>query len=267
MYDDVLSAAREWVHDACQPLSRAARANVSAAADDSHSAFQWASALKLLRTQPTSRTTALAFDFDPARFIVLVHDQPAAALVLRDVSRDAARQWLDEELRRRGLQATDNATMPYALSFTPDWAHAAALAPAVAELGRRYEQVDAALHAVVATLPKLVPGPSPVTLWPHHFDMATLVQLQPGDPATAPSIGVGYSPGDENYALPYLYCSPYPTPADTDRSQPPDGWQWHTDGFVSLVCTAPPLDSQGLANAWRQAFQVAMATYSNASSR
>ena len=46
--------------------------------------------------------------------------------------------------------------------------------------------------------------------WPHHFDIATLVKLEDGQPANARSIGVGVSPGDEYYAQPYVYVSPWP---------------------------------------------------------
>ncbi|MEL7537115.1 MAG: hypothetical protein AAFZ58_08455 [Pseudomonadota bacterium] len=261
MHHENTPAARELVHDACQPLTRAARANLPAKPDDSHAAFHWSTQHDgLLRTEPMSRTTALAFDFDPARYVVLVDDEPHATLLLADVDHAGAEAWLDDVLVRRGMKPANVAEMPYTLPFSPDWSQFQSLAPRVAELGRAYAAINGALTDFIETLPALQPGPSPVTLWPHHFDMATLVQLVHGDAETAPSIGVGFSPGDDNYAMPYLYCSPYPQPGDEARHDPPPGWQWHTQGFVSLVLTTPHDDAGALANDFRQAFQVAMTT-------
>lgn len=265
MFHDDIPAARQLVHEACQPLSRAARANLPAADDDSHSAFHWTTAAGgVLRTQPMSRTTALAFGFDPARYVLLVDDVAASTLLLETADRAAAIRWLDDELGRRGLRPSGQAEMPYALPFTADWSRERQLAPAIAALGRWYAAADAGLRDFVATLPSLTPGPSAITVWPHHFDIATLVRLEAGDPESAPSVGVGFSPGDDNYPLPYLYCSPYPAPDDVHRHDPPPGWRWHTDGFTALVMNEPPAQSGSLGNAFRQAFQVAMASYGDA---
>ena len=78
-------------------------------------------------------------------------------------------------------------------------------------------------------------GASPVRCWPHHFDIATLISLEGGDPEHARSIGVGLSPGDESYAEPYFYVSPWPYP-ESDRLDDiaPIG-RWHTAGFVAYV--------------------------------
>lgn len=57
-------------------------------------------------------------------------------------------------------------------------------------------------------------GASEVRLWPHHFDLATLISL--GGEKT---VGVGFSPGDASYAEPYWYVSPWPYPS-RDRLAP-----------------------------------------------
>ena len=58
-------------------------------------------------------------------------------------------------------------------------------------------------------LPKdLRPGPSPVRCWPHHFDIATCVALESGDPERERGIGTGLSPGDGTYGQPYFHVNP-----------------------------------------------------------
>ncbi|HLK16079.1 MAG TPA: hypothetical protein VKT78_14835 [Fimbriimonadaceae bacterium] len=95
------------------------------------------------------------------------------------------------------------------------------------ELALHYAHADEALQALVADEPKA----SPVRVWPHHFDIATLL---PG-PGPDSTIGVGLSPGDAGYAEPYWYVTPHdPTPNATE-STPPKPWSWHTEGWMGLV--------------------------------
>jgi hypothetical protein len=81
------------------------------------------------------------------------------------------------------------------------------------------------------------PRASPVTCWPHHFDIATLVSLEEGHPANARSIGVGVSPGDEYYAQPYVYISPWPRFDGSKLPDAPPPGHWHTEGFFGAVAT------------------------------
>jgi len=76
----------------------------------------------------------------------------------------------------------------------------------------------------------------PVRLWPHHFDIATLVLLEPDkDPEEAKSINVGLSPGDGSYSLPYWYVVPFPAPESPDLPSIQGDGTWHTEGFLAAV--------------------------------
>jgi hypothetical protein len=90
---------------------------------------------------------------------------------------------------------------------------------------------------VSARLRKVRPGPGPVCCWPHHFDIAMVVQLAAEQAESAPSIGVGLSPGDESYAQPYWYVSPWPKPDAAALPQAPVPGHWHTQAFTALVAT------------------------------
>jgi hypothetical protein len=55
-----------------------------------------------------------------------------------------------------------------------------------------------------------IPGdqPSPVVLWPEHFDVGI----------TAAAINYGASPGDDHIAEPYLYVGPHDGPPPGDQA-------------------------------------------------
>jgi hypothetical protein len=78
---------------------------------------------------------------------------------------------------------------------------------------------------------------SAVRCWPHHFDIATLWTLGDGDAETAPSVGIGMSPGDSHYPLPYFYVSPWPRPAPEQLPPLPVPGHWHSQDFISAILT------------------------------
>ena len=117
---------------------------------------------------------------------------------------------------------------------------------APAELARYFADADRLLRG----LQDRNPGASPVRCWPHHFDIAILIALDPGaDPETARSIGVGLSPGDGGRPEPYLYVLPWPKP---DGELPPlDGGAWNTEGWVGAVMEAADFAGAGSNGAQR----------------
>jgi hypothetical protein len=80
-----------------------------------------------------------------------------------------------------------------------------------------------------------------VLCWPHHFDIATLVALDPPDAASARSIGVGMTPGDGSYDEPYLYVTPWPYPDASGLGALDGGGTWHTEGWTGAVLPATKL--------------------------
>jgi hypothetical protein len=61
--------------------------------------------------------------------------------------------------------------------------------------------------------------PSPIRLWPEHFDVATEL----GSEAAGTRATYGASPGDEDHPEPYLYVGPWAAPAT--------GAGWNATGF------------------------------------
>jgi len=81
------------------------------------------------------------------------------------------------------------------------------------------------------------PNASAVRCWPHHFDIATLLAL---DPAATPSniartIGAGLSPGDVDDPGGYWYVTPWPSPAVSEPPPLAAGGAWHRAGWFGAV--------------------------------
>lgn len=74
-----------------------------------------------------------------------------------------------------------------------------------------------------------------IFVWPHHFDMASLVTLrEPAGQKEGVYLGVGFSPGDHTIEEPYWYISPYPAPAASKLPDLPCGY-WTTEGYTGAT--------------------------------
>lgn len=79
-------------------------------------------------------------------------------------------------------------------------------------------------------------GGAEVRGWPHHFDLAALLVLDPDAPSEdARSVGAGFSPGDGTYDEPYFYVTPWPAPEAAALPSLSGSARWHTDGFTAVV--------------------------------
>jgi hypothetical protein len=110
------------------------------------------------------------------------------------------------------------------------------------ELARWFANADLLLSDVVARIEEA----SPVRCWPHHFDIATLITIaSAADPEQSRTVGVGMAPGDEYYAEPYFYVTPWPYP-DKETLRPLTGaGSWHTEGWIGAVLTGTEIVALG----------------------
>lgn len=84
-------------------------------------------------------------------------------------------------------------------------------------------------HGMLARLKAYQLGPqTPVTLWPHGFDLSTLWFVVGLDESQDPQMNFGFSPGTADFAEPYFYCYAWPVP-DEFQANLPSAWQWHTE--------------------------------------
>jgi hypothetical protein len=245
-----LEEARLQAHYGAQWAARTARAFVEAQPDDSHTSLSWDRERQALRTQALPGGQALGLRLADLTLIWLEADEAGAELPLEGMSDADAGAWVAERVTQAGYDAARlDEPSPYELpphNLAKGGVYAVGSNEgAFAELSAWFDSADAALEAVVKALSDLSPGPSPVRCWPHHFDIATLVALEPGDAEEARSIGVGLSPGDEAYAEPYYYVTPWPYPDPGNLPTLPPSGRWHTEGYVGAIATASRIGELG----------------------
>lgn len=154
------------------------------------------------------------------------------------------RDWLAEVGRAAGLpdRAIDG----------PEWDLPAPGGPATAEdLDQLADWFDLAHTALAEVQMRL--GSSPVRTWPHHFDIATLLALDPGvEPEEARSVGIGLSPGDASISQPYFYVTPWPYPNSKAGPMLPWNGYWHSAGWFGAVLRGADVPDADGANYFLQ---------------
>jgi hypothetical protein len=238
--------ARVLAHWAAQCVAAAGATLVPAAPDDSHASLEWSERARALAGVPLGSVGVRAA-LRPADLTLLVLDSADGAhetLDLRHRTLQSGLAWLSRAVAR----ATGRAVLPLARPTheLPDHPVGAG-APfpeadhaALAHLSACFSIADRLLRGLAAALPDA----SPVRCWPHHFDIATLASL---DPPTTPrnrarTIGVGLSPGDDGYAGPYWYVTPWPSPPVDAPPQLAGGGAWHRAGWFGAVLPVTHLD-------------------------
>ena len=240
-----LVKARTLAHHAAQWPTRAALANLAALPDDSHSSLRWDRGRSALFSQPLPAGGAdvrVGLRVAGPALILLRGDVVLDTYELQGRRESMVGVWLDSALRALGLKAASGVTLPYTIPFHPV-ARASAYSfsgefEAFEEIVRWLEAAEDLLEDVRAGYAGLKPGPGAISLWPHHFDIATLISMSPTNGEVERSVGVGLSLGDHYYPQPYVYVSPSPA-LDAARlpELPPPG-HWHTQGFVGAVAVA-----------------------------
>src|SRR5713101_5151345 len=198
-----LVEARNLAHHAAQWPAKAARANLSAVPDDSHSAFTWdASHAALVSRVLPAKGGGVRVGIRMARLelIVTSGDSVLDAFQFDGRTDEAAGAWIDSKLHALGLKPAGGVKLAYALLDHPAGGRShelGMLGREVGELSRWFGGPAEALEEFAAKLVGLRPGPGPLLCWPHHFDMATLVRLDADAGESARSVGGGVSEGDE----------------------------------------------------------------------
>jgi hypothetical protein len=236
-----LAGARQLAHHAAQWPTRAARANLKAVPDDSHSAYAWEASHAALVTQglpAKGGEVRVGIRIPRLEMIITRGDNVLDAFQFHGKTDAQAGTWIDSKLRALGLKPASDVRLPYELPDHPTGGRPHELGMLGRELGELARWFGGSADVLEEFAAGLAGArASPVTCWPHHFDIAMLVSLEQGHPANARSIGVGVSPGDEYYAQPYVYVSPWPRFDGDKLPDPPPPGHWHTEGFFGAVAT------------------------------
>ncbi|CAN5902031.1 hypothetical protein BH24DEI2_BH24DEI2_24370 [soil metagenome] len=227
--------------------------------DDNHMNFRWRGALGALTSHACPDGFRLGLRFADLNLLLFKDEALHSKYALVGKTLEQAYTWLASKL------ATDDQTIPlrrpgYDLPPHPVAAGVTFKKDELyREIAKWYGNAATVLEEVRVTHSSTPSGTVPVRCWPHHFDIATRLELDAAaHPESSPaSIGVGMTPGDEGIAEPYWYVTPWPMSTGTEFPPLADGY-WHTGhqdngGWTGAVLTATDLTTQ---SADAQALQV-----------
>ncbi len=226
-----------------QWLARFARGYLEPVPDDSHTSLQWRRDLHIMATGDAYvGERRLAFGLNPRdlTLVMLVDGALAGEASMHGLKDKAAGDWMRARLKAFDLdpKALD-APSPYEVPPSPYAAKAAYDAhkdvTALSELSRYFDNADLLLCDVVDAHRDIRPGPAPVRLWPHHFDMATIITLEEGDFETARSVGVGLAIPDKLHKEFYFYTYPWPRNERKDLPKLRSNCSYQYDGFFGAI--------------------------------
>jgi hypothetical protein len=243
---DELVESRLQLHYAIQFIAATCAALAEPLPDYSHTSLAWHPVLEVFVGSPIRAAKPFQVALDPISLTLIVLDQQSetiAAFPLPGKTMAAGLSWLQQELSQLGVDASKIAFLDYPPNDFPDHhlAHGAAFdtnqALALGELTDYYANSEPLFQAIIAT----TEDATATRIWPHHFDMATLIML-PGTKNGSPlTVGVGLSPGDASYNEPYWYVSPYPYPDAASLPALNGHGFWHTQHWVGAVLPASRL--------------------------
>ncbi len=225
--------ARLQLHHAAQIASAVGRNLAPKKDDDSHTNLGWLVDRGALASHRGEGVQA-ALSLEDPRLLLLAGDETLAEFALLGKTVDNGYDWLRTSLAAhlgRPIEG-DLKSLHYEIPAHPVGAGQPFSSGPYEELGGWFSNADTALKQVLQANPQA----SDVRCWPHHFDLATLINLGDGK-----SVGVGLSPGDGSYAEPYWYVSPWPYPVESDLPALPHSGRWHTQGFTAAVLTGSQL--------------------------
>ena len=240
--------ARLELHHAAQLVTAVGRSLVPPRPDDGHTSLAWDGDLRGLVGQEVAgeRVWRAGLVPDDLSLVVLVEGEIAHRRELGGLTKGAARAWLEEKGLDHGAPSGRlTFEAPYAMPAHPVDAGQRFAPPgdgSLAEVARWFADADALLRDVAAGWP----GAAPVRVWPHHFDIGSVLPLGAGADEDAPSIGIGLSPGDDGIPEPYFYVTPWPSlgagESLPDLAAP---GRWHREGWTGAVLTGADLVAAG----------------------
>jgi hypothetical protein len=240
--------ARKRLHHAVQLIAAAGKLLIPERPDDSHTSLHWNKVQQAFEGETIGQLPSLIVGLSPANLTLYVREdskENKATYALKGKTLDSALSWLKSKIGSNGFEVS-NMTLQMHYEIP---SHAVGVGQAFRvdnpdhfkEIGRYFANANNILQAIKL----IIPETGEVRCWPHHFDIATLIKLDK-DKSTGEkqSIGIGLSPGDDEYEEPYFYISPWPYP-DIQKIKLPDllSGKWHTEDWVGARLLASDFSS------------------------
>lgn len=248
---ELILDARLQLHWAVQPISSVGTTLAVPEPDFGHTTLEWNSEKRSFVGRLVGPEPGIRFGLNLEEVVLWVLDEKTRLFddfELNGKTLDSARAWVAKKIIEKTGGETEPALKNAEYEMPPHPVATGAKfslldSKALKALADWYDLAARALEPVRRN----EPGASRVRCWPHHFDIATLISLEPDatDHETARSIGVGMSPGDGSYDEPYFYVTPWPYPADFDWPELPLNAHWHRKDWTGAVLTASSIERAG----------------------
>ena len=228
-----ISNAREVVHEAIQIIASTGISYVQKREDDSHTNCEWSRSLKSFVGNLFGKDNKICLALNVSELQLLLIKENWTIIEefnLNGKSLDDVIQWLKKNFINNGLDFNKftlekHYKIPVNTIFEGD-KFKVENKQAFQELSDYYANADLILRSYISE----IPNATPVRCWPHHFDIATLLNIANEN---LQSIGIGMSPGDFNNQEPYFYVTMWPYP-DLQKIVLPDIsiGNWNFDGWI-----------------------------------
>jgi len=237
-----LKKARLQLHQASQMLAATGISFVEKQVDDSHTNMEWVNDFNAFESSPfgSHQQLRLALNIEQFKLILLDEDHDFSEFPLHGKTEEQTITWYSNALKSSNfdpapLTMEKHYEIPETLQGKGATFNFFDPAPFL-ELSNHFANADLLLKNIQSH----TPGASNVRCWPHHFDLGMLIIVEEDeDPEKTQSVGIGFSPGDDNYDEPYYYVSPWPYPHHSllNNDDLPGRGKWHITGFVSAILT------------------------------
>ena len=234
---DILADNRQQLHQAIQNVSAVGRTFLPPSDSDVGASLIWDSNLSRIVGQWVQGGIKFRSSLHPETFTIHLVDASVTSMASYEVSgkkQGMAMVWLEEQLTRLELNTkTLTLDKPYELPIYPQ----AKGAPFTPDKDAQI-YLSSLFHNAWLILLEIIrdhEGFGPPAIWPHHFDANSLHTVKDtGDFDTSASVGIGMSPGDENFAQPYFYVNAWPYP-DVQELEPLPCGEWYDDEWVGAT--------------------------------
>ena len=263
MNTSTLIESRVQLHYAIQSIAAISAVLAPPQPDFSHTALTWHPSSSSFMGTEIHASQTFRVGLEPVSLTASIYgegDRQLASRSLHNMTTAEVLQWHKQEIAKLGADTEQIVLLDYPPDDFPDHPLArgarfdASQTTGRQELASYFAQTHHLLQAIVVG----TVGASPIRIWPHHFDMATLISLAERENGEARSIGVGFSPGDASIDQPYWYVTPWPYPETADLPALAGGGSWHTSGWVGALLRRSQLDPATEAEEITQFLQSAL---------
>jgi len=234
-----LFLTKNQIHTAIQLISIPPRSYLPQSDGDIYASLIWDARSKSLHSQHFGNLKNIQTSINIKKFEleILVEEIVFDAIDMDNRTYEYLYDWLKNKLVRLQLDPSQLSTkLPYILQeieISPESKLINYDSASLQEFAKFYQN---AYLSFVRFQNENLEKKYKILVWPHHFDMALNIPL---DPSGENQIGIGLSPGDQYYPEPYFYVLlPTGNYAEKTKSVTPIVGSWHTKKWNGLVLLA-----------------------------